>query len=84
MTEQNDEVRKRLKEEFRRIRESKWDYRKNSTGDKSIMKIQVQFDIATERDLEEFFEYMNSMDSIQDWKVKKCPKRYKKVVEDYV
>lgn len=48
------------------------------------MKIQIEFEIENKADLEEFLEYINYLESITNWTIKKCPKKYKKIVEDYV
>ena len=48
------------------------------------MKIQIEFKIENIAELKEFLEYINDMESITQWTAKKYPKKYKKIVEDYV
>ena len=47
------------------------------------MKITIEFDVKNNQ-LEDFLEYVNNCDFEEMWTVKKYPKKYKKIVDDYV
>lgn len=47
------------------------------------MKILIQFDIEKDN-LEDFLTYINECDFEEQWTIKKYPKKYKKIVEDWV
>jgi hypothetical protein len=47
------------------------------------MKILIEFKVEPSQ-LEDFLTYINECDFEEQWTVKKCPKRYKKIVEDWV
>ena len=48
------------------------------------MKIQIEFDIeGGKQDLDNFLGYLSGEDRIV-WEIKKYPKKYKKIVEEYI
>lgn len=47
------------------------------------MKITIKFDVE-ENNLEDFLTYLNEIDFMEQWTAIKYPKKYKKIVEDWV